>query len=204
MWDDLSELLDQEIEHPSGENLRIRGLCIDSGYRTTKVYQWARSKSKRRVFAIKGRDNLDVPISAPKIVDVNTRGKRSKLGVQLWNVGVSVLKSELYARLNLDRPSAERVKEKGYPKEYIHFPQIDEEYFRQLTSEVCVTNKTRSGRIKYEWEVRYRENHALDCFIYAIGAYYIIGANKWKPSRWLSLLSSLDDGNMIGSADQAG
>ena len=183
VWDDLSELLDQEIEHPSGETLRIRGLCIDSGYRTTKVYQWARSKSKRRVFAVKGRDNLDVPISAPKIADVNTRGKRSKLGVQLWNVGVSVLKSELYARLNLDRPSAERVKEKGYPKEYIHFPQIDEEYFRQLTSEVCVTTKTRSGRIKYEWEVRYRENHALDCFVYAMGAYFIVGANKWKSKN---------------------
>ena len=184
VWGDLDEILESQYELPCGEQIQIRGLGIDSGYRTTKVYEWARKKSKRRVFVIKGRDNLDVPVSAPKIIDVNVRGKRAKLGVQLWNLGVSVLKSELYARLNLDKPTDTVLTEKGYPREFVHFPQVDEEYFKQLTSEACVMKRSPSGRTKLSWEVRYRENHALDCFVYAMGAYFIIGAHKWKDERW--------------------
>ena len=73
------------------------------------------------------------------------------------------------------------------PRAFVHFPQVDEEYFKQLTPEACVMKRSPSGRIKLAWEVRYRENHALDCFIYAMGAYFITGAHKWTDERWQQL-----------------
>ncbi|SMF35063.1 terminase gpA endonuclease subunit [Pseudobacteriovorax antillogorgiicola] len=187
VWDDLSELLDEEYDHPNGEKIPIRILGIDSGYQTAKVYEWVRKKSKRRVFALKGRDQLDTPVSAPSVIDVNFRGKKTRAGIKLWKVGVSGLKSELYGRLNLEKPTEKQLEVKGYPKSWIAFPQTDEEYFKQLTAETCIIEKLSSGHAKYRWKKTYAENHTLDCYIYAMAAYYVIGANKWKPEKWEEL-----------------
>ncbi len=187
VWEDLSELLDQEYDHPSGEKLPIRVLGIDSGYQTTRVYEWVRKKSKRRVFALKGRDQLEMPVAAPTNIDVNLRGKKSRIGMRLWKVGVSVLKSEFYARLNLEKPTDTQLMVKGYPKSWISFPQIDEKYFKQITAETCVMEKLSSGHAKYVWKKTYTENHALDCFVYSMAVYYVLGANKWTPEKWAEL-----------------
>ncbi len=189
VWNDLSELLDHEYDHPNGEKIAIRVLGIDSGYQTSKVYDWVRKKSKRRVFALKGRDQLDTPVSAPSVIDVNFRGKKSRVGIKLWKAGVSVLKSELYGRLNIEKPTDSQLKIKGYPVSWVAFPQTDEEYFKQLTAETCVLEKTSSGHAKYVWKKTYRENHALDCFIYAMAGFYVIGANKWGAEKWDELSS---------------
>ncbi|MFW7382407.1 MAG: terminase gpA endonuclease subunit [Oligoflexus sp.] len=184
VWKELDELLDTDYEHPNGEAIPIRVLGIDSGYQTSQVYEWARTKSQRRVIVLKGRDSLEVPVATPKLVDVNFKGKKSKRGVRLWHAGVSVLKSELYGRLNLEMPTHRQLEAKDWPKGFVHFPQVDEEYFKQLTAETCVIQKLSSGHVKYVWKKTYSENHALDFFVYALASYYAFGANKWKEEKW--------------------
>ena len=63
----------------------------------------------------------------------------------------------------------------GHPSPgFVHIPEMSiekaEEFANQLTSERAVYG--RKGRV---WEQIYRQNHALDCFVYALAALYILG-----------------------------
>jgi 16S rRNA G966 N2-methylase RsmD len=64
-------------------------------------------------------------------------------------VNVSVLKSEFYGWLKLDMPTVERGE--AFPASYGHFPQLGEEFFRQLTAEQLITRIVK-GYPKSEWQ----------------------------------------------------
>ena len=105
-------------------------LAIDSGFSTQEVYAWVRTQSVHNVMAIKGIDNSLVPLNAPTKVDVNIRGRKITNGVRLWKIGVSILKSELYGWLKQTRSE-----DGSIPHGYLHFPEYNTEYFKQLTAE---------------------------------------------------------------------
>lgn len=190
VWQDLDNLLRREWQHTNGHVLRLRLLAIDTGYLTNAVYAWVRRQSPRQVIAIKGRDNLQAPIGQPKSVDIHRNGKRLTRGVKVWPVGVSVLKTDLYNRLKLSKPTDEELKESGYPAAYIHFPQLSEEYFKQLTAEQLLSRLVKGYR-KYQWEKIYERNEALDCFVYAMAAYYAAGLQRWDEADWRQLEDQL-------------
>jgi phage terminase large subunit GpA-like protein len=88
-------------------------------------------------------------------------------------------KESLYSRLRLETPGP------GYQ----HFPsnpkcRYDEEYFRQLTSEVLRTSS--SGQIHFQKLSGEARNESLDCRIYATGAVEIL-----KPD-WAQVKASLE------------
>jgi phage terminase large subunit GpA-like protein len=153
---------------------------IDAGYATQEVYNWVRSKSASQVMAIKGSAKAVVPLGNPTKIDINQKGTKIKRGVKLWPVGVSILKSELYNTLKLQRINEE------YQAGYAHFPMYGPEYFKQLTAEQLVT-RIHKGYPRSEWQKMRERNEALDCRIYARAAAIALGVDRWSESRWNAL-----------------
>jgi phage terminase large subunit GpA-like protein len=165
VWRKLEQLMSEDFRTEDGATMQIGLFAIDTGFNTQKVYEFCRKFEGSRVLAVKGQgnDKMNVPISNAKIVDVNEDGK--KVGtVALWNVGVGVIKSEIYGwlRQNLNEDGSE-------PAGYCHFPQYDVHYFKSLTAEVY-TYKIVNNVRKYYWVKMYDRNEVLDCRVYARAA----------------------------------
>lgn len=161
LWARLDTVLQEKFTHPTLGEMIVRGACVDSGgHYTQQVYNYARLRAGRRVFAIKGIGGEGKPVAG--------RPTKNNIGkINLFPVGVDTAKEIVYARL--------KMKEEG--DGYCHFPVgRDEEYFRMLTAEKKVT-KYFKGRPKMEWQKIRTRNEALDCRVYATAALAILNAN---------------------------
>jgi len=161
IWNDLDAILKKTYVTEMGREMAIRASCVDSGgHFTNSVYNYCKKNAGRRIFAIKGVGGEGKPIS----------GRPSKNNVAkcpLFPVGVDTVKDLIFARL--------RIREDG--PGYVRFSDsLDDEYFRQLTAEKIVT-RYHKGFKKRSFEKIRPRNEALDCMVYAIAAYAIIGVN---------------------------
>lgn len=170
--DDFTEALtlfcDSTYKDCNGVDVIMSKICIDSGYNTNEIYKFCRNYGSSRVVPVKGDGGLQVSVGTPRPVDVLIDGTRHSRGLQLWVVGVSVIKEQVYRWFNAKAPTDE-AKEKGatYPTGYCHFPMYDEEYFKQITAEQLVTRTNKRGYSISEWETTRKDNHLLDCRVYA-------------------------------------
>jgi phage terminase large subunit GpA-like protein len=180
VWRQLDAVLGETFRHESGSEYRIACLAIDSGFETHRVYDWCRRKHDNRIMLVKGFDRLPQILGRPSWVEVNALGKVIKRGVQVWPIGVSFLKSELYSWLRLPMPAGDG------SACYCHFPQYDREHFEQLAAEQLVT-KTVKGYPRREWQKIRGRNEALDCRIYARAAAAHLGLDNWTERRWAEL-----------------
>jgi len=182
VWRRLDALLEERFPTAAGGALQIRRLCIDTGgHHVSDVHEWAARHPGERVMAIQGRDSLATAIGTPTTVDVNLRsGKRKPRGGRLWPVGVSLLKSRLFAWLASDPPRADE----EMPHGFCHFPKYGDEYFKQLCAERKVKRKTRTGYIKFEWEKVRERNEVLDCRVYAMAAMETLRLDRWSETDW--------------------
>ena len=186
-WPQVNALLARMYPHDAGRELPIGMLAVDSGYQTQHVYAWARKHPISRVIAVKGHDAATVLIGSPSRVDVTVSGKKLRRGYKVWPVATSLAKSELYGWLALQIPIGDDV-EPIAPPGYRHFPEHEEEYFRQLTAEQLVPRKSPKGYTTYGWElIAGRENHYLDARIYARCAAALVGLDRFKESDWQTL-----------------
>ncbi len=161
LWNDLDNILLTHYQTESGRDLNIRAAAVDSGgHFTNSVYQYCKKNMARRIFAIKGVGGEGKPIA----------GRPSKNNIAkcpLFSVGVDTAKDLVFARL--------RINEIG--PGYVHFSDVlNDEYFRQLTAEKIVTRYHRGFKKRVYEKIRSR-NEALDCMVYAIAAYGILGIN---------------------------
>lgn len=180
VWDKLDLILQESWAREDGLVMPIKLMAVDSGYNTQKVYDFCRKYDATRVIPIKGRDNQDVVITAPKAVDISYAGK--KVGtVKVWNVGVSLLKSELYGWLRLE------IENDIAPNGYCHFPEYGQEHFKGLTAEQ-LQFKTVNGYKQYSWVKKYERNEPLDCRNYARAAASVIGIDRFKDEHWQTIL----------------
>jgi phage terminase large subunit GpA-like protein len=97
---------------------------------------------------------------------------------------VSALKSELYGWLRLEMPTAESGE--PFPPGFCHFPQLGEEFFRQLTAEQLITKLVKGYR-KNEWQKMRERNEALDTRIYARAAASHFGIDRFQEQHWAAL-----------------
>ncbi len=174
-WLQLDGLLDRVFPGADGQDWRIGMLAVDSRYRTQMAYAWARRKGMARVMAVAGIPNTFALVSAPTPVEVTVRGKRMQRGHKAWRVGGDIAKAELYGWLRLP------LGEDGVaPPGYCHFPGHAPEFFRQLTAEHLVTVVNRkTHRATRHWEqLPNRENHYLDCRVYARAAAAVLGIDR--------------------------
>lgn len=185
VWEALDCLLARSYPGVHGE-MAISMMAVDSGYNTQTVYNWCRRHPMNRVIAVKGSATAKTMIGSPSQVDVTVRGKR--IGYKVFTVGSNLGKSELYGWLRLQAKDGEPA-----PPGYCHFPEYGEDYFRQLTAEHLVTRRDRKGFTVMAWEViPGRENHFLDCRVYARAAASLLGVDRMR-----------DDSQKVNAAKKA-
>jgi len=157
VWKDLDNMLLCRWSHSKEvSDLPIRAVAVDTGgHHTLKSYSFCRARQGRRVWAIKGRGGMGVPIW-PRRPSRNNKGK-----VPLFLIGVDACKEAFYARLRLEEAGPG----------FCHFPfDRDAEYFKQLTAESVVT-RYHKGRPIREWKKKDSDrNEALDCRVYGMAA----------------------------------
>jgi phage terminase large subunit GpA-like protein len=169
LWKELDDYLSKRFRHASGLMLPIRATFIDSGgHHTKQVYDFARRRSTRWIFACKGVGGPGHPLTPPRAsILKNNR-------VPLWLVGTDAAKEAIYSNFKVDEigpgfchwPSGYR-NEKG---ELIARPEYDQEYFLGITAEELVENPQPNGTSKRMWKKRRERNEPLDCRVYALAA----------------------------------
>lgn len=153
IWNELDEYLKQKFKHPSGLHLGITAACIDTGgHFSSKVYDFVRYKTSRRIYGIKS-SSVPGKAIAPRKPSMNNKGK-----IPLYIIGSGSAKDVIYSRL--------RITEAG--PGYMHFESrfCDDEYFDQLVSNKKV--RIKSGYI-YEL-LPGRRDEVLDCKVYSYAA----------------------------------
>jgi phage terminase large subunit GpA-like protein len=147
---------------------------------TRSAFTTGRGDTRTRVIAVKGSATLRQLVGLPTKVEVTVRGRRIQGGAKVWPVGVDIAKTELYGWLRLRRSPDGTV-----PKGFCHFPEYGEDYFQQLTAEELVTVVDRKTRkAKRFWRViANRENHFLDCRVYARVAAAVLGIDRKKGKK---------------------
>lgn len=186
-WAGMTAMLGQTWETESGATRGLARMCIDTGYETVAVYNWARSAGSI-VSPVKGVEGFarSSPVSGPTAVDASRNGRRVARGAKLWTVSTAVFKQELYRWLRMDRPTDEqKAGGETEPPGAVHIPNwADDEWVKQLTSEELVTTRGRNGASKQEWRKMRDRNEALDLRIYARAAAWILGLDRWSDDRW--------------------
>jgi phage terminase large subunit GpA-like protein len=164
VWDELTEYLDQTYLHESGAQLPISSACLDTGGTagyTQAAYDYAKGKTGRRLFAIKGGGTWGSPVVASPSRKKSGKNARK---VDLFIVGVDEAKLVVMRRL------AQVVHGPGY----CHFPtNREEDYFKQLTAEQLKTRFVKGFPVR-EWHQMRPRNEALDCRVYAYAALKIL------------------------------
>jgi phage terminase large subunit GpA-like protein len=175
VWHQLDEIVNAEWEHETGGRMRIARVAIDSGFETQHVYRYVRRQSASRVMAIKGSQRLTTPLGRPSQVDLDTGGHRIEGGATMWQVGVDVLKDELYSWLIQPLPGDGDEDPRGWCR----WPEYGQDYFKGLASE---ERQIRGNKLL--WVKVQDRNEPLDCRIYARAASIALGLDRWTQARW--------------------
>ena len=163
VWEELDEFLKKKYKKDDGSFIGIACTAVDSGYQTQSVYNFCKGKSGRRIFAIKGMS------TAGKLI----AGRPTQTGKQripLVPVGTDTAKEVLFSWLQVE----------DVAPGYIHFPtDLDEEYFKQLTSEKRIIKYVKGQKRLVFKPIRER-NEALDTWVYCLAAFHVLQPNLEK------------------------
>lgn len=152
LWKELHAVRQRVFKTPSGRQLKISAMTIDTGYLAHRVYKFLRQHRGQGYFAVKGANTPGKPlISKPSEIGVPP--------VRVWTIGTEHAKDSIANRLELKEPDAP-----GFCHFGKHYP---EQYFKQLRSEKRVVRYIR-GRAYACWEKinEWFRNEALDLFVY--------------------------------------
>lgn len=162
----LDELLQRRWRKASGVTLVAMAACMDSGgHHTQHVYDFAKARLGRRVWAIKGaseRDGARNPVWPTKRPQ-----KKTKAAFRPVVIGGNTARDVVRARLAMEETPAP-----GRPLPgYCHFPaDRDVGYFEQLLAD-RVEVKAMGHRTVRLWVTPAgRANEASDCRVYAYAA----------------------------------
>jgi phage terminase large subunit GpA-like protein len=178
-WMELDDLLNRDFEFEAGGHGRIRMMLVDAGYQAQHVYRFVNRYPASRVMALRGRDNMQTPLNAPKKIDYKRDGITVFRGVTIQNVGVNIIKDEVFSWLSQPIPA----NAEDMPRGWSHFPEYNQEYFKGLCSEQLVYETVR-GRLNYKYVKSYDRNEPLDLYVYNRAASMIIGIDHWDDRRW--------------------
>lgn len=185
-WEKLRQYREKFFPHEcSGVAMQIRMLAVDSGDQTQTVYQWCSEQPQGSVMAIKGSHTGATLVSSALPVQIKANGRRVARATKVWKITLPIVKGELYAALR-------HVPEPGKPlcRGYVHFPELDQEFFEQLTGEQLVHRRVK-GRMTGIWEAMRSRVEVLDCAVYSRAAAHLLGIDSWKDENWEALEQEL-------------
>ncbi len=184
LWAQVDAALKRVYYRADGRPFSIQAACIDSGgHHTTQVYDFAKARLGRKIWAIKGeaaRGGARSPIWPTK-----KPSSRMKSSFRPVILGVNAAKDTIRTRLHIKPP------ENGEPTPgYMHFPaDRDINYFAQLVAERSIVKMVHGQKFRI-WEVLPgRANEALDCRVYAYAALHGLMHFGLKLNRWVELVS---------------
>lgn len=180
-WAALDALLKEEWKTTAGLPLKLDALAIDSGAFTDDVWAWAKRHPRQRVIVIKGSSSQNGPTMMP-MQERRRDGKPMKgRARQGFMLNVSQLKADFYARLEREDPE-----DRGF----VSFAKgLGDEFFRQITAEVRVLKRQRSGVLTSQWDLvePTRRNEGLDTMLYAEAAARRVGWASLAELQWDAL-----------------
>lgn len=156
-WSRLEETLLRRFPHAlnPGRTLPIEAAAIDSGFRTQKVYDFARKNMTigRLWYAVKG-------LSGEGKVPWTQSKEKLKSGTRLYLVGIDDMKTEIYRRLGF-QPGV------GFH----HFREadcFDLDFFKQVVEaeRVRVVHDTKGFPKREWWNPMRARNEGLDLLVY--------------------------------------
>ena len=161
----LEQYYETKFLHSSGMFLRIQANGIDTGFATTTVQKFIKKmnrKGKLHIYALQGdKGKAGAPV-------LNRGSINNKARVKQFTVGTYTVKNIIYTRLALTE----------YGAGYIHFPStLDEEWYRQLTSEKLKPVYEKGVEVRKEWVKIRTRNEALDCMGYAYSGLDFLSVN---------------------------
>jgi phage terminase large subunit GpA-like protein len=167
VWNALADLMLSPIA-----GLQIERVFVDSGFRPNKpdagdehkVYEFTR-RYPWLVSPTKGRSTMSPPYRVSKI-EVTAKGKKASYSIDLVWLSTDFFKSLLVSRIRtpLDQPGS-----------FIVPDDIDEDYAKQLVSEVRVVDGATG---KPQWVQKSRSNHYLDCEALAMAIGYSLNVQR--------------------------
>jgi phage terminase large subunit GpA-like protein len=205
VWTRLAELANQTWPHAGGQEMSLVRMAVDDGFNSQVVRAWWRRQSAARVMLTKGHDRATVPVGKPTQVDVDLAGKRLARGARVWPIGVSLLKSELYGWLRMDKPTAAELAQGGLPFGWCHFPEYGEGYFQGLASEALQKHvHPRTRQISYAWVKVHARNEPLDCRVMARAAAIQAGVLRLGEKIWSQMEGQFGKADSVEASPEAG
>jgi phage terminase large subunit GpA-like protein len=156
-WASLDALVLRRWTTEDGRTLRAAATCVDSGHRTQAVYDYARTRKRWGVRAIKGVGGPGRPIWDKAI----RKGGKVKYQGQFYAVGTDTAKDKLHECLKVTEPG---------PK-FLHvparIPSTFPDWFEQLTAERKVHYREKGKEVR-GWRpiTEGRRNEVLDTMVY--------------------------------------
>lgn len=160
-WEELDTFLQRPFQHANGREIFIRAVCVDSGgHHTQEAYNFARKRTGRNVWAIKGasdRGGQWTPIWPAR----KDEAKKYRTGYRPVILGVNAAKEAVRQRLLIEDEGP------GFS----HFPVgVPEARFDQLTAERLVLERHHGSTVRRWTLTKGRANEALDLRVYAYAA----------------------------------
>ena len=164
-----------------GRRIALDMLAIDGGAYTNAVWDWAKRHPWSRVIIVKGSSTQNGPAMLPMKFERRADGQAKRAQKRAFLLNVSQLKADFYGYLAKDDPVG-----RGYCGFATGF---GDEYFRQISSEVRVLKRSRTGVVTSQWELvePTRRNEALDTMIYAEAAARRKGWASMTEEQWAAL-----------------
>ena len=183
VWNQLREII--AADH-AGRNLDLA--VIDAGFRKDSVYAFCDDFSG--VLAIKGTPDLWQGRAAFILRDV------IGYSTQRADLNDGLLKQEIYG---LFKRTVDNLKAEGIGFGPVHFPgDYPHKFYEMATAEQYKQVRSKSGRVSMTWDAGGKRNEALDTFVYALGALYILAQQTClgmglDSLDWNSYWDFLDD-----------
>lgn len=166
VWREIDDLLRRRWTHPNGGQIGYDRAFVDSGDggTTDRVYDFARSRNPRGIFACKGAAGFQ------RVAAALSPTKTARL----WIVGVDNVKMQILTRVT-SGAAAMRFSD-----------SLDHNWFEQFASE-RVEIRFERGRETRRWSrIAARRAEALDCVVYAFAAFASLAKNPDRRAEDLS------------------
>ncbi|WP_309628745.1 terminase gpA endonuclease subunit [Brevundimonas sp.] len=176
----LDDLLQQRWLNTVGRRIGIDLAAIDGNAWTEEVWAWAKRHPATRAIMVRGVGSETAPLFARVKRERNRQGKLLKYSRRFYNFATSVLKMALYRNLAKADPL-----ERGF----VGMPEgLDDDYFRQLTSERRKPKRNRQGFTVYQWvKDAAQANEGLDTHLQAEAAAIRLGIRTLPDATWSRL-----------------
>ena len=150
----------------------VKAFWDSGGHRTDEIYEICRTEGRGIVFPIKGMStNANVPLKESILDKYPGTNKPIPGGLKLVNINTAYYKEAIHRKMQI---------EKGLRGRWNVHKDIAEDYALQMTAEE--KRRVRKGnRYEEKWVQTRRDNHYLDCSVYAFAAADHTGIRYFEP-----------------------